>query len=428
MVHAPKSAGSPARSDSPRPPTAPVSVEAPALHQPIAAAAEAIAAKPTRIQVGDKILARLSTHPRDVRDLAVKLLTYLYEAGVASPLGAATFPVNTHRDAETAQRALDTPALEDRRGKPPSFGSLAIIRPGLGNFGPSGAFVFRLSRYAERVIVAYANGLDARFNHLRPSMMISGVPVPPELRGRLLEIGKPDRLLLSLEQASDLFAEQFAAMKGSPLLGDVDPLAAGALVVAHSTGGLDAPLTRRRLAEAGFPTAISRIIAIGTPFKGSTTMSEALSSFITALAGAKMNSDEGRKAVRSIDPKNVQKRVPREVAPLIDVSVAGKIGPPCKFRQTKKGQIEASANSDIRPMLRFVALESTVKTIGDLKPERVVAALRAAPATPLVTDGLVTVEATKFGRKTVVLAEPRDHAGLFEDPEIVDRAVKALIS
>jgi triacylglycerol esterase/lipase EstA (alpha/beta hydrolase family) len=259
-------------------------------------------------------------------------------------------------------------------------------------------------------------------------MNVSGVPVPPELRGRLLEIGKPDRLLLSLEQASDLFVEQFAAMKGSPLLGDVDPLASGALVVAHSTGGLDAPLTRRRLAEAGFPNAISRIIALATPFKGSTVISESLATFITALAGAKMNSDEGRKAVRSIDPKNVQKRVPREVAPLVDVSVAAKIGPTPKFRQGKKGAIEAVGNGDIRPMLRFVASGSPVKTIGDLKADRVITVLRALSATPVQTDGLVPVESTKFGRKSIMVTEPHDHAGLFEDPDLIDRAIKALIS
>ncbi len=425
MVHAPKSVAPTGRSEPPRAP-APLTPAAPAAE--MAASIEAVQQKSTRILVGDKIVTRLSTHPKDVRDLAVKLLTYLYEAGVVAPLGPATFPVDTQRGADVATRALETAAVEDRRGKPPSFGALAIVRTGLGNFGPSAALVFRLTRYAERVIIAYANGLDARFNHLRPAMTVSGVPVPPELRGHLLEIGKPDRLLLSLEQASDLFVEQFAAMKGSPLLGDVDPLASSALVVAHSTGGLDATLTRRRLAEAGFPTAIHRIIAIATPFKGSSLISESLSAFITALAGAKMNSDEGKKAVRSFEPKNVQKRVPREVAPLVDVSVAGKIGAPCKFRQTKKGQLEALGNGDIRPMLRFVALGGAVKTIGDLKPERVVAAIKAAPAAPILGDGLVPVDATKFGRKSVVLAEPYDHAGLFEDPDVVDRAVKALIS
>ena len=419
MPHAPKSVAPPPRPEPPPPTTL-----APETTPPV----EAPAQKPTRIQISDRVISRLAPHPKDVRDLAVKLLSYLYDAGVTSPLGSTTFPVDTHRGVEAADRALAQPPVEDRRGKTPSFGSLAILRPGIGNFGPSGALVFRLSLYAERVIIAYANGLDARFNHLRPAMSVSAVPVPPELRGRLLEIGKPDRLMLSLEQASDLFVEQFAAMKGSPLLGDVDPLAAGALVVAHSTGGLDAPLTRRRLAEAGFPNAISRIIALATPFKGSTVISESLATFITALAGAKMNSDEGRKAVRSIDPKNVQKRVPREVAPLVDVSLAARIGPPPKFRQGKKGAVEAIANEDIRPMLRFVASGSPVKTIGDLKAERVVSVLKSLPAAPVQTDGLVPVESTKFGRKSVVLTEPHDHAGLFEDPDLIDRAIKALIS
>ncbi len=33
---------------------------------------------------------------------------------------------------------------------PPSFGALAVVRRGVGNFGPSAAVVFRLSRYADR--------------------------------------------------------------------------------------------------------------------------------------------------------------------------------------------------------------------------------------------------------------------------------------
>lgn len=401
-------------------PTAPAPVEARAV--------DVAPARPVRISIGDRSVQRLGPTPRDVRDLAAKLLNYLYEAGVAAPLGAATFAIDTHRSPAAATRALTTAPVEDRRGRVPSFGPLAVVRPGLGNQAPSAAFVFRVGRYVERVVVAYANGLDARFNHLRPAMTIAGVPVPPELRGRLLEIGKPDRLLVSLEQASDLFVDQFAAMKGSPLLGDVDPTASGAWVVAHSTGGLDATLTRRRLAEAGFPGAIARIVAIAAPFKGSTALSESMVAFITALAGMKMNSDEGRKAVRSFDPRNVQRRVPREVAPLVDVSLAVKIGPPCKFRQPKKGWLEAVANHGIRPMLRFVALDGPVKTIGDLKPERVLAWLRATSAAPLATDGLVAVETTRFGRRSVLLPRPCDHAGAFEDPAIVDRAVKALIA
>src|SRR6185295_19084252 len=116
------------------------------------------------------------------------------------------------RSAEAARVAAATPIEKGADGKPLSHGKLAIYRVGGFNVAPSAAFIFRMARYSEKTVISYNPNDPRKLDTLRPVTEVDGVPVPPDLRGKIFAIGAPgEPSLHTYEQFSDNFVEHLAA-------------------------------------------------------------------------------------------------------------------------------------------------------------------------------------------------------------------------
>lgn len=300
--------------------------------------------------------------------------------------------IKDYRDVASVRAAISAPL----DGPVNAFGPLTIYRPGLGNTAPGPAQIARMAMYTDKLIIAYANpgkGEDAK---LRPVTEIDGVPLPPELIGKVFAIGSPKNLMISWEQASDAFLEQLESMKNSKYLQGIDLMNAKATVLAHSQGGRDAVETRARLEEAGFVNTIGALGTMNTPFWGSPVSDETMAGILTE-GGERLAHLQSMGAINALDPDYMKAR-PRDPR-LVDVSLVG---------QTEAG---AAGRSDIRRFFKFSekAIELS-KSFASL--------FKGADARK--NDGLVTVESQKFGRDQVILEKSYDHAGIAEDPSVAD--------
>ena len=143
---------------------------------------------------------------------------------------------------------------------------LGIVRPGFNNFGPSAAFVFAFARRHERTVLAYAcAGAGPRV-----CAEVDGVPVPGDLRGRIVAVGAPDWCILSFEAASDLFLRQLLALAhaGLPFVDSRRLLTSRARFLGHSQGALEGLLDRARLESAGLAQAIGPVVGVAPPSAG----------------------------------------------------------------------------------------------------------------------------------------------------------------
>jgi hypothetical protein len=332
-------------------------------------------------------------------------LPVLLERGVAKLLGdvfrnrgpfSNEGRIEDYRNDAAVQKALADP-LAAPRG---ILGPLTIFRPGLGNTAPGPAQIARLAQYTDKLVIAYANPGSGDEAKLRPITEVDGVQLPPELQGKIWAIGSPTNLMISFEQASDLFLQQLESMRVQGL----DLRDARATVVAHSQGGLDALLTRRRLVEAGFENTFGRLVTLATPFRGSPVSDESMAGVFAEL-GDRLFDKQATRAINALDPDHVRRVITDRDRELVDVSLIG---------QTESGR---EGRSDLRTFFEIsdFAIEAT-KSIASIFKGRDVRE----------NDGLVTVSSQLFGRLLHRLEKSYDHAGIAEDPAVADQVARLL--
>jgi hypothetical protein len=430
----PLAASAPAEPDAPPAPPADTAAPAPAASgaptpsfvRPVVAAAP----PPDlgAIEVGGKELPRLAVPqtPLDAAQVAVMRLAVKGVDAVPPGLG-----LTDMRTEDAAVAAVAAPKLTTSTGGDTPLGKLAILKPGGSNFAPSAAFVFRTAQYAERTVIAYQNASDPAQNHLRAVDEVDGVPVPAALRGKIFAIGSPDPAIIGIEQASDNFVDQFGEMEREKATLGVDPLAAGATVIGHSEGCADAALTRRRLEEAGFGGAIGKLVTLGSglgydavpdskaELRPLTTSFSLAAPLLKALGKAP-----------DLDALNDLDGTYRKYFPpgsgtdqLVDLSVAGVVGPPAHIvPRLGIPPFRIDDPNNIKPGIRAYLMGAPL--LGEpLSPAHILGAIEG---TSNDSDGLVPNNVSRAGKKFVLLDKPHDHAGLVEDPAVVDEIVKDL--
>lgn len=334
-------------------------------------------------------------------------------------------------DWRSPEEAEKVAALEPARGadgEPLSFGDLAIVRPGGTNITPGAAFLFRVAQHAGKTVVAYQNMSDPAQNDVHPLDVYDGVPVPPALKGKIFAVGSPAPCAIAYDQASDQFLEALEIMHEQKAALGVDPLAARATVLANSEGTLEVPLTRARLEKSGLPNAIGRFVAIsgaaGAANTDDTALAVEIAGRLTA-AGADALGPEAvdwHRYLDVLDRLDLEKRFTPDMRRMTDLSISSVIGPGAPLFGVFGG------GDNIRPGMRAAAILDNLAgllktpledwTVDDLA-ETIGGGSRRS-------DGLLTTRMGDFARKAIVAKTPHDHAGMIEDPAIVDEILRNL--
>lgn len=303
--------------------------------------------------------------------------------------------IQDHRSPEAARDAVDSTLIAI--GSP--LGPVTFYRPGLGNTSPSAAFIARLAQYTDKLVLAYANPGEASEARLRMITQVDGTKLPESLEGRVFAIGSSKNLMISFDQASDLFLEQLEQMKRSQLLGSVELTRSRATVIAHGAGALDVLLARRRLEHAGQRDVFGRFAAIAAPFRGSAYAAARLEGLI-AQAGDHACDLQSIGAVNALLPEHVTSVFGEQDERLVDVSLVA------RTRSSMDGR------TNIRSYFR---------------PQRQGAATPFAASDGQDDDGWVPVDSQLFGSTKLLLTRSYDHAGVVEDPSVIDRLVRGLL-
>jgi hypothetical protein len=374
------------------------------------------------ILIGGKRISRLKPRPVPMTPAQQKAMNEFYAASLALPPGLG---LTNWRSADWARKAIDqAPATSSK-----PFGKMAVFMPGLGGWGPGAAFVFRMAKYTDRVVLAYQGTSKAAANGLRVAQKVAGVPVPEELKGRILMMGDGDnRAIVTPAQGADLMIEYFSLMVRKKDLLGFDPLTSKSTVFGHSEGSFIVALTREKLEKEGFPDAIGKTVIMAgglgatkdikwsalPPLQAYRAVVRKLGS-PSNLAGVV---DEYEAIVGSFGPAKVH---------LSDLAVVAHIGPPIKVSVGLKG-LKVENMNDIRPGMRFLAIgQAAFETFS--KPwtnwsDDVIKLLGKHEWDD--TDGCVKKDWAAYGKKVLTISKPHDHAGMIEDPAVVDEIAKAL--
>ncbi len=322
------------------------------------------------------------------------------------------------------QRALTSPKVRGADGVEKSLGDVTVLVNGMLNLEPTAPMMFRLARHtAGPVILASSNPDGADGYRLRELTEIWGVPVPPELKGKLWAIGDVSATMITWPQGSDLLIEhlgiidaQFAALKAAnPKLAGVDSFrAAKTTVVGYSQGALSATAARKRLEDAGLPDVIDNLIAVAGDFAG-TPFADGVDSAEDLQAGqghsgpnarvaqtlekilAQVDGEEGARTFESNDPDFVR-RMSQSLglsSDLVDVSYYAKASSP---------------TDKVEPIFGSAArlLEWALGNRGH------------------GSDGVILTGESQLGRKVVMDESPKSHLMIWKDQDTVDRILEAL--
>ncbi len=306
--------------------------------------------------------------------------------------------VDARRSARAAEAAVLAPLATPPGARP--FGRTVVFRPGLGNAHASPAFLFRLAAHAERLVIAHANGQAGEDLRPRPATELDGVPVPPALRGRVFVSGAPERRAIPWGQASDLFERQLRALDGSEALDGAALDGARLAVVAHGQGGLDAAETRRRLESKGRYEAIGRLVTLNAPFGGSPLADDSGFGLLARTLGGALRPGRAPEAIRHLDPEYVRRAFGPRDQRYVDLAVSS--------------SVKGDGDRNVRPLMKALATAARLNPFGD-------------PKGATDGDGFVSTASQRFGRRVLALPRAYDHAGVAEDPAVVDDIARALV-
>lgn len=302
--------------------------------------------------------------------------------------------VDDFRSPEAAAAAMSAPLATPPGAQP--LGPATVFRPGLGNTHASPAFIFRMAQYTGKLLLAYPNAQPGQDLKPRPATEIDGIPVPPELRGKIFVSGDPENRMIPWDESSALFERQLEAASGSDFLGGKPVDGAKLTVVAHSQGGLDAADARRDLEAQGRPNEIGKLVTLNSPFGGS-PLSESSGGGLLAKALGATVGGEAPEAILHLAPDYVKSRFGARDQRLVDVAV--------------ESTVDGPGADNVRPIMKGLA---TANKFNPLSRSR-------GP-----NDGFVSAQSMSYGRSLLPLGRAYDHAGIAEDPAVVDDVARAM--
>lgn len=293
--------------------------------------------------------------------------------------------IEDHRNPAAIERAMTSPLATPPGSKP--FGKTVVFRPALANTQPSPAYLFRLARYTDKLVVAYTYAKPGQDLEPKPVNEIFGVPVPPELRGKILVSGDPEHVMADWKTLATLFERQLEAVGGSDLT-----------VVAQSAGGVDAVETRRRLEAAGKGNAIGKLVNVSAPMRGAPLPDEAFFGLFLKGIGHTPLAGHVPAAARALDPDVLARAFSDRDQRLVDLAVSN--------------SLEGPGSDNARPIMKML---STVIRLNPFHRGR------QGP-----NDGWVQRKSMEFGRDILRLDRGYDHPGMGEDPAIIDDIARRL--
>lgn len=213
--------------------------------------------------------------------LGEKVMSAMLRAVDQGPLASLTATLTRTYDPSTKEelaKVLAAKPVTGKSGQPVSLGDVTVMVNGTFNMLPSAAMVFRAAQHSGAVVLAAANSNGPDGQKLRPLTEIRGVPVPPELKGKIWGIGNFEPTFMTWPQGSDLLLEQlqavstqFASMQAQnpALAGKASLEASQTTLVGFSSGALSAASARARLETAGKPGIVDRVVTIAGALGGS---------------------------------------------------------------------------------------------------------------------------------------------------------------
>ncbi len=210
------------------------------------------------ISVDGHAIPRLADPAIHIEDQAA--VDALFAGFIADP------PTDFHT-VEAAESVADLALPQPRR-----LGSVAYVRPGIGNIMFSPAWVYLLAMHFDNVVLMYTNMTDPTpgATDVRRVTELAGVPIPRSIKPhvRVFAIGSANFNAISFLQQSDTTLEQLEILRTHRLTrGKVLKDARNVWMFAHSQGMIDTVITDHRLRSAGLPT-FDRVIGIAGAVKG----------------------------------------------------------------------------------------------------------------------------------------------------------------
>jgi hypothetical protein len=277
---------------------------------------------------------------------------------------------------------------------PVRMGSIALLRPGLGNIAPSAGWVTVVAQHFDTVVVMYtqpSSRWDEDFRRITEIDLVSF----PEGIDNVYAIGSPIANLISFPVQSDLTLQQLDVLAQHAEELGADPLDGEAWVFAHSQGVNDILLSDARLRFAGLP-GFSKIIAIAGAVLGGRLM-ETPSAFITLPAAGSAGGFPGLDSMIALAPNQTYAWMNQVLQPEDD----SRAGIEAEIRESTDLAVAATINpffpGFVRPM--FYNLSFYPNNFGWVLPN----------------DGFVDAESATLGRQRLELAG-NDHVTIIEDP------------
>lgn len=302
-----------------------------------------------------------------------------------------------------------------------SLGDVSVMVNGTFNMQPSAALVFRAAQHSGAVVLASSNPIGADGYRLRELTEVHGVPVPPELKGKIWGVGNMEPTFMTWPQASDLLVEhldvisnQFASMKAAnPELASLPSMKdAKTTVVGFSSGALSVVTARKRLEDAGQKDVIDQVVTIagalgGSPFADTVDSPEDLDDPTRGSLAVKLGPAVGR-MIQMLDPK-----LGRAMFEGTDPdAVAGwrrELGLTPELVDLAYTASAEGGGSKVEPLFK---LNSAV--------------LGRVPGASSGNDGMVYADQSAYARRVVKDPEPKTHILEWKDPATLDVVLKAL--
>ncbi|MBX7096799.1 MAG: hypothetical protein K1X89_03720 [Myxococcaceae bacterium] len=369
-------------------------------------------------------LSRLESSRRDGGGLAKALMDKALAGSLHGPLAHALAVVTGTYDPSTkdeAARVLASPAVRGRSGAWASLGDVTVLVNGTFNLGPSAAFLFRAAQHTRgAVIVAGSNTSGPDGHRLRPLTEVEGVPVPPELRGKLWAIGNLAPESLTWPQASDVLVEQledlsqqFGALRaGAPGLKNKTLRSAETTVVGFSAGAPAVVAARARLEAAGVKDAIDRVVTLsgalgGSPFSDAVNAPADLTDPDQHTAAERFAPGMGR-LLQALDPEGGRATF-ESTDPDSMAAWRRELGLEARHVDLAYAASAKGGGDKVEPLFALNhALLARVDGVGE------------------DNDGMVPAHPEGLAREVVHDATPKTHLMVWRDPATLDVVLRAL--
>ncbi len=302
-----------------------------------------------------------------------------------------------------------------------SLGDLSVMVNGTFNMQPSAALVFRAAQHSGAVVLASSNPIGADGYRLRELTEVRGVPVPPELKGKIWGVGNMDPTFITWPQASDLLVEhlevistRFAAMKqANPELASLPSMRdAKTTVIGYSAGALSVVTARKRLEDAGQKGVIDQVVTIagalgGSPFADTVDSKEDLEDPTRHSLAVKLGPAVGR-MIQLLDPK-LGRAMFEGTDPDAVASWRRELGLTPALVDLAYAASAEGGGSKVEPLFKLNA-----------------AVLGRVPGAPAGNDGMVYADPSAFAQRVVKDPEPKTHLLEWKDPATLDVVLRAL--